>query len=184
MQAAGSKPLPGPEARLFLALCPTEYVQAALVAHRDAWQWNPGAARYAPPDWHITLHFLGPVARQRIDALRAGLAVPFAPFDLRFGQPRLWPHGLAVLLPEAVPAGLLQLYASLGQALQRLGLRTEARPYRPHFTLARHAALALPPRQGPLFDWPVDSYALMASTGEAGQRYQVLQRYDWGKIGA
>lgn len=164
-------------ARLFLALCPGEDVQAALAAHADAWQWNAGAACYAQPDLHITLHFIGSVARQRLDELRAGLAVPMTPFELRFGQPELWRHGLAVLLPEAVPEGLQRLYASLEQALQRLGLKTEARPYRPHFTLARHAALAQLPVQPPLFDWHVDGYALMESTGDAGQRYRVLQHY-------
>lgn len=164
-------------ARLFLALVPGADVTAALAAHSDAWQWNAGAARYAPADCHITLHFIGPVARQRLDELRAGLAVPLAPFELRFGQPELWRHGLAVLLPEAVPAGLQQLYADLGQALQRLGLKTEARPYRPHFTLARHAAQAQMPLQRPVFGWPVAGYVLMESTGEVGQRYRVLQHY-------
>lgn len=164
-------------ARLFLALCPGEDVKTALAAHSDAWQWNIGAARYAPPDCHITLHFIGPVARQRLDELRAGLAVPMTPFELRFGQPELWRHGLAVLLPEAVPAGLQQLHDSLAQALQRLGLKIDARPYRPHFTLARHAALAQLPVPPPLVDWYVEGYALMESTGDAGQRYRVLQHY-------
>ncbi|WP_296446124.1 RNA 2',3'-cyclic phosphodiesterase [Rhodoferax sp. UBA5149] len=164
-------------ARLFLALLPGEDVRAALATHSDAWQWNTGAAAYAPPDWHITLHFIGPVARQRLDELRAGLAVPMTPFELRLGWPALWPHGLAVLLPEAVPAGLQQLHDRLGQALQRLGLKTDARPYRPHFTLARHAALAQRPESPPLFDWHVEGYVLMESTGDAGQRYRVLQHY-------
>lgn len=178
MQAPGSKPQPAAlNARLFLALCPGEDVKAALTAHGGAWQWNAGAARYTPADWHVTLHFIGPVARQRVDELCAGLAVPCVPFELRFGQPELWPHGLAVLLPEAVPEGLQQLHASLGQALQRLGLKTDPRPHRPHFTLARHAEQALLPVQRPVFDWHVEGYALMESTGEAGQRYRVLQRY-------
>lgn len=164
-------------ARLFLALCPGTDVQAALAMHSDAWQWNTDAARYAPPDWHITLHFMGSVARQRLDELRSGLAVPMTPFELRFGQPELWRHGLAVLLPKAVPEGLQRLYGSLEQALQRLGLKTEARPYRPHFTLARHAALAQLPLTPPSFGWQVEGYALMESTGDARQRYRVLQHY-------
>lgn len=164
-------------ARLFLALCPGEEVKAALAAHADAWQWNAGATRYAPADWHITLHFMGPVPRQRLDQLRVALAVALTPFELRLGLPELWPHGLAVLCPEAVPAGLQQLHTRLGQALQHLSLKTDTRPYRPHFTLARHAAQAQLPIQRPVFDWPVDGYALMESTGEAGQRYRVLQRY-------
>lgn len=164
-------------ARLFLALCPGEAVKSALAAQAEAWHWPADAARYAPADWHVTLHFIGPVARQRIDVLRAGLAVSCAPFELHLGQPELWPHGLAVLLPEAVPAGLQLLQAHLGQALQRLGLAPDPRPYRPHLTLARHAAQALPPRQGPGLAWRVEGYALVESTGPASPRYQVLQHY-------
>lgn len=164
-------------ARLFLALCPGADVQTALAAHAAAWSWPAGAARYAPADWHVTLHFIGAVPRQRLDELRAALAVPMTPFEWRFGVPELWPHGLAVLLPEAVPLGLRQLHERLGQALQGLGLRTDTRPYRPHITLARHAVLAQPPAQRLVLDWLVQGYALMESTGQAGQRYRVLQHY-------
>lgn len=164
-------------ARLFLALCPGEDVKTMLAAHSDAWQWNAGAAPYAPPDWHITLHFIGPVARQRLDELRAGLAVSMTPFTLHLGQAALWPHGLAVLCPEAVPPGLQEFHARLGQALQSLGLKTDARPYRPHITLARHAQNAVAPLLGPVIDWPVEGYALMESTGQVAQRYRVLQPY-------
>src|SRR5512139_2130979 len=101
-------PLPLPSAaataRLFLALCPGPQVLAAITTHAQAWRWPPGAARYTPPDWHVTLHFLGAVPRARLDELRANLAMPVQPFELRFGEPALWPHGLAVLLPMAVPA--------------------------------------------------------------------------------
>jgi 2'-5' RNA ligase len=164
-------------ARLFLALLPDEATRAVLAAHADAWRWPREAARYAPTEWHVTLHFIGPVPRQRIDELRAALAVPVAPFELRFGEPALWPHGLAALLPMAVPEGMLELHAHLGRALRRLGLRTDERPYRPHLTLARHAAQAGPPAKYPAFNWQVHSYALIESTGQAGQRYRVVQGF-------
>jgi 2'-5' RNA ligase len=165
--------------RLFLALCPPSPVCAALADHVAAWRWNADARRHAPTDWHVTLHFLGAVPRARIDELRAGLVVPMAPFTLRFGQPLLWPQGLAVLLLTIVPPELMRLHAALGQAVRALALKTDARPYRPHLTLARHAAKAEPPAQAQalVFDWPVRGYALMASTGDAAQRYRVLQTY-------
>jgi RNA 2',3'-cyclic 3'-phosphodiesterase len=166
-----------PTARLFLALVPDEATRAALAAHADAWHWPADAARYASTDWHVTLHFIGPVPRQRIDELRAALAVHTAAFELRFGEPALWPHGLAVLRPMDVPARLHQLHGDLGRVLRRLGLRTDERPYRPHITLARHAAQARLPDKYPAFDWLVQGYALMESTGEAGQRYRELQHY-------
>ncbi|MDO8250330.1 MAG: RNA 2',3'-cyclic phosphodiesterase [Rhodoferax sp.] len=170
--------LPTPNtARLFLALMPGEAMKAELVKHSDLWHWPADAAHYAPADWHVTLHFIGSVPRERLDELRAGLAVPLTPFDLRLDLPELWPHGLAVLGAEAVPEALQQLHAELGQALQRLGLRADPRPFRPHLTLARHAALARPPLSRPVLDWHVDAYVLMASTGDVLQRYRVLQWY-------
>lgn len=170
--------LPEPSSsRLFLALCPGAPELAALAAHTAGWRWPAGAACYAPADWHVTLHFLGSLPRPRIDAVRAGLAVPLTPFALHFGQTELWPHGLAVLLPSTVPEALQQLHARLGLALQDLGLKTDTRPYRPHLTLARHAAQAVPPLQGPAFDWQVQGYALMESTGQPAQRYRLLQHY-------
>lgn len=174
---ANRTPPGAPCARLFLALCPGVTEQAALTTHAAAWQWPAGAARYAPADWHVTLHFLGALPLSRLPELRAALAVPLTPFELRFGQAELWPHGLAVLLPLSVPAALQQLHARLEQALQGLGLTTDTRPYRPHLTLARHAAQALPPALAPAFSWHVPGYALMASTGQPGQRYRVLQHY-------
>ncbi|WP_114971466.1 RNA 2',3'-cyclic phosphodiesterase [Rhodoferax ferrireducens] len=169
-------------ARLFLALMPGEAMKAGLAKHCEQWHWPADAARYAPVDWHITLHFMGSVPHQRLDELRAGLAVPFTPFDLRLGLPELWPHGLAVLCPEAVPEALQHLYADLGYAVLGLGLRTDPRRFRPHLTLARHAAQARAPLLHPALDWQVEAYVLMASTGDVRQRYRVLQRY--GDTGA
>ncbi len=171
-----TNPQPDP-ARLFLALCPPPAVQAALSEHAAQWRWNADAVRYAPADWHVTLHFLGAVPRARLDALQAALACGFTPFELRFGQAALWPHGLAVLLPMAVPAALQQLHDALGRRLRQLGLRTDERAYRPHLTLARHAAAAERPAQPPAWGWTVQDYVLMESTGAAAQRYHVLQRY-------
>jgi 2'-5' RNA ligase len=178
MAQSPSKPPPVAEtARLFLALCPGPDVSAALAAHTNTWRWPTDAQRYAPADWHVTLHFIGPVPRSRIDALRTGLKVPMKPFELRWGEPALWPHGLAVLLPIAIPEPLQALHAQLGQALRRRGLKTDERAYRPHLTLARHAAQAQPPARWPAFGWQVQGYALMESTGQAGLRYRVLQHF-------
>ncbi len=164
-------------ARLFLALVPGGPVRAELSAHTQAWRWNDGAQRYAPPDWHVTLHFIGLVPRSRLDELRAGLSQPFTPFELRFGEPALWPHGLAVLLPMATPPALQVLHDRLGAQLRRLGLRTDERPYRPHLTLARRAEQAVLPAP-PAGGWMVRGYVLMESTGRPEARYRVLQRFD------
>lgn len=163
-------------ARLFLALLPGVAVQAALAAHVRAWRWPPGAVCYAGADWHVTLHFIGAVPRVRLDELRSALTVPMEPFELRFGEPALWPRGLAVLLPMAVPVALQRLHDELGRRLRQLGLPVDERVYRPHLTLARHAARALPPVPV-AWGWRVRGYVLMESTGDPQARYRVLQRF-------
>lgn len=168
------------QARLFLALWPDAGVRRAFARHRDAWQWRGGAggrptAVVRSDKLHLTLHFIGNVARERLPELRAGLAVPCAGFDLAFGRPALWPRGIAVVEPLAVPDALPALHAALADALHRLGLPTEARPFRPHVTLARHAQQAAVPAQAPDIAWRTDGYALVESCID--DAYQVLVHY-------
>jgi 2'-5' RNA ligase len=163
-------------ARVFLALQPPAAVQAALADHVAACCWPAGAAVYAPADWHLTLHFIGAIPRERLPALCTGLAVALTPFTLHLGVPAAWPHGLAVLLPDDPSPALLALHEVLGAGLHGLGLHTDTRPYQPHLTLARRAALTQF-AAAPSCDWPVRSYVLMESTGQPEARYRVLQHY-------
>ncbi|MDD2880331.1 MAG: RNA 2',3'-cyclic phosphodiesterase [Rhodoferax sp.] len=163
--------------RLFLALWPSDSLRGQLQAHADQWHWPSGCVRYAPDDWHVTLHFLGNVAADQVNAIETSAAVPFEPFALVLDQPALWRHGLAVLCPTVIPKRMSALHGSLGLALQRLDLAVEARPYRPHVTLARQADEAtLPPAPMPV-QWQVSGFALVLSTGDTAQRYRVLRHY-------
>lgn len=168
------------QARLFLALWPDAGVRRLLARHRDGWQWHGGAggrptAVVRTDKLHLTLHFIGNVARERLPQLQAGLAVPCTGFELAFGQPALWPRGIAVIEPLTVPGALPALHAALADALHRLGLPTEARPFRPHVTLARHAQQAGVPTQAPAIAWRIDGYALVESRTDGA--YQVLAHY-------
>lgn len=165
-----------PDKRLFLAVWPDEAACAALHTVGRDWPWPAGAARYQPPDWHITLHFLGKVTPPQWCALLPALAHNFEPFEVTLQQPQAWPHGLVVLCPSVVPAGLLALQQHLGQVVQACGLAVDARPYRPHLTLARRAVLALPPQVAAV-NWRVDSFSLVESTGDPQKRYRPLARY-------
>ena len=176
--------MPPGRVRVFLALLPTPAVVAALAAHGALWQWGERAVRYAPPDWHLTLHFLGAVARDRLPALLAALPVnDVAPFELTLGQAEVWPQGIAVLCPLTVPAGLQRLHERLAVVLRQQGWPLDPRPFRPHVTLARQAHQAVPPARCPAWAWPVSSYALLASTGEPGSRYRVLQSLPFSQVG-
>ena len=160
--------------RLFLALWPDPAIRHALRERRDAWTWPRGASPVHADKLHVTLHFLGEVPSERVPELRQGFAVPFTPFTLSIGLPKLWPHGIAVLEPHTEPPALLELHAKLSNALVALGLQPEARAYRPHVTLARRASHAVvPPESAPL-TWQVDGYALVESNGGS---YTVLEQY-------
>ena len=160
--------------RLFLALWPDPAIRHALREQRDAWTWPRGASPVHADKLHVTLHFLGEMPSERLPELQAGFAVPFSPFTLSIGLPKIWPHGIAVLEPHTEPPALLELHAKLSAALVALGLQPEARDYRPHVTLARRAGHAIvPPQTAPLI-WQVDGYALVESNGG---NYTVLEQY-------
>lgn len=164
--------------RLFLALWPDDSIRGQVLAHANQWHWPSGCVRYAPADWHVTLHFLGDVPLDQVAAIETSAAVPFQPFELVLYQPELWCHGLAVLCAADVPSRLSALHEHLGLALRRLELAVETRPYRPHLTLARHAADANPPTAAVPVRWCVTGYALVTSTGDVAQRYRVLRQYN------
>lgn len=168
---------PADTARMFIALWPDPGVRAALREWRDCCAWPKSASPARTDQLHVTLHFLGSIPRVRLPELVNGLGVRFAPFELEFGHPELWHGGIAVLAPDVVPEPLLALHGALGEALERLGLPLEDRPYRPHVTLARRAGPELAPIQGPPIRWQVDGYALMESKVGDGAQYRVVQTY-------
>ena len=163
--------------RLFLALWPEPGVRHQLREARDLWQWPRGAGPVHADKLHVTLHFLGSVPTARLPELLDGFSVPFEPFRLDLGRPVLWPHGIAVLEPHQEPPELLALHARLSEALVALGLQPEARQYRPHVTMARRAAGAGIPEQGPAIAWDVHGYALVESKTGDGGAYTVLREY-------
>jgi RNA 2',3'-cyclic 3'-phosphodiesterase len=150
--------------RLFIALWPSEPVHSALAAAQQRWSWPPHAALVRPDKLHVTLHFLGNVAQDRIDELRAAIDIASPLFELRPHAQAVWRGGIAVLETDA-PEPLMALHAALGKALAGIGLAVETRPYRPHVTLARHAQGALPPSALQPFIWPVHGHVLVRSAG-------------------
>ena len=163
--------------RLFVALWPDPAIRHALRERRDAWDWPRGASPVDTSTLHMTLHFLGGIPSERVPELRQGLAVPFKPFSLSLGVPKLWPHGIAVLEPHEEPPELLDLHANLSSALVALGLQPEARKFRPHVTLARRANHAVVPPEGEKLDWDISGYALVESRPGNGGGYTVLEQF-------
>lgn len=161
--------------RLFLALWPDAAARAALADAQARWRWPKRAAVVAPERLHVTLHFIGALDAARLPALIAALPPLPRPFVLDWGGASLWPRGLAVLEPLAVPEALLELHAGLGLALRSLDLPVERRALRPHVTLARHALGARAPERIDPWSWPVAGYALVSSVAGPPPRYDIVQ---------
>lgn len=164
-----------PTLRLFIALWPTPAVRAALAARRDSVGWPTGAAPVADERLHVTLHFLGAVAIERLTELVPALAVPWSGCTIALGDPARWPHGLVVLPVPRPPAPLRELHAKLADRLTGLGLPVEQRAFRPHVTLARRADRAQVPAAAAPLRWRPTDYALVRSHPTTG--YHVLARY-------
>lgn len=163
-----------PTNRLFLALWPDPAMRHLLKEWRDAWGWPKGATAVAADKLHVTLHFLGSQPSERLPAFLDGFDVPFEPFSLELDTAALWHSGIAVLEPDTTPPQLQALHARLSNALVALGLCPEARPYRPHVTMARRAAGAALPAGLPPVCWDARGYALVESKNGV---YTILRHY-------
>lgn len=162
--------------RLFIAVWPDSTTREAVVAHARQWRW-PQAARLTPPErLHITLHFIGDVAAERVDELAAALDVGFEPFDLHLTRPELWKGGIAVLCADGVPPALQALHLRLAARLRELALPVEDRPPRVHATLARKAqGAAVPP--GAAIPWPAHRGYALVRTLPGGAGYRTVRTF-------
>ena len=163
--------------RLFVALWPDPATRAAIAKWQRGWDWPPRAAPVRAERLHITLHFLGDVPTERLGEIAEGLQGPFEPFELEFGHGGVWPNGIAVLEPADTPPQLERLHATLSDAVVALGLAVDARPFRPHVTLARKARGARLPAQQPRLRWRVDQGYVLARSPGGGADYEIVRRF-------
>jgi 2'-5' RNA ligase len=126
--------------RLFVALVPPADALAELAAAVDALRATPGLRWTRPEQWHVTLAFLAEVDDRTRAALTPRLervAHRHPPPTLalagggRFGRQVLWTR------VDGDSAALRRLADAVRAAARRCGLPIDARPYRPHLTLAR-----------------------------------------------
>jgi 2'-5' RNA ligase len=148
----GDAVAPGPKLRLFVALDLPAAARAALARFRDA-AADPALWRPLPEEsFHVTLAFLGHRPEtdvERVVAVLRGLE-PWAAPQLALGEGLLLPpRGARVLTVALADAGgaLGALQADVGAGLAAAGVyEPEARPFRPHVTVARLRAGARAPR--------------------------------------
>jgi 2'-5' RNA ligase len=93
--------------------------------------------------------------------------------------PDIW-RDVAVLTGEA--GNLMQhLHTASGEALAAAGFAIEARPWRPHVTLARKATAARWPAEVELIRWTAKALHLGCRADEGSLRYRWLRA--WTAIG-
>jgi RNA 2',3'-cyclic 3'-phosphodiesterase len=139
--------------RLFVALDLPGEARAALARFRDAAAdpaiWRP----LAEESFHVTLAFLGHRPEEDVERVAGvlGELPPWTAAELAVADGLLLPPRRARVLTVALadPEGVLgRLQASVSKALAAAGLyEPEARPFRPHVTVARLRSGARAPRE-------------------------------------
>ena len=174
-----------------MAVRPPAGVLAAVAEAVAAGRGVAPDLRWAPEDqWHLTLQFLGPVARLApvVEALRTAAGEREA-FPFRLGGAGAFPspkRARVVWIGAAVGReAVVGLAGAVTAALGPLGHEVEARPFRPHLTLAR---LKVPGNVGPVLSavgpepvgeaFTVGEVVLFESRlSPKGPAYTVLERF-------
>lgn len=170
-----------PSLRVFFALWPDEGARGALSAWRSPLRELSGGRVMRADTLHCTLVFLGEVETYRLEALlRAAQEVAGSVFEIEFDVARYWGHNhIVYAAPQDVPIALAELEGELELRLRKHGFHFEARAFKPHVTLLRHAQWSdAPLPEMPVVRWVTREFVLVQSVGdERGARYEVLARF-------
>ena len=143
--------------RLFVALDIAEEVRSRLGALlNELRRSNPDVKWVKPESLHVTLKFLGEQPESKFQHISEALGAirPPGRFEMTLRglgcfpnerRPRVFWVGV-----EAPPQ-LGELAASVDEAMARLGIEREKRPFSPHLTLGRAREGGPPPAPGPLW---------------------------------
>jgi 2'-5' RNA ligase len=147
-----------PGRRLFVAVPLPDEAAGAVASIVDGVRAMPLPAGMRDVRWvrldglHLTLRFLGPTPDDRIEATVGAV---------RSAAARIEPFGLCIAGAGSFPPGprprtlwlgvhdqdgsMARLVTAIGEALDAVGWSPDARPFRPHLTLARSDGLAAGP---------------------------------------
>lgn len=167
-------------ARVFFALWPQGEPRTTLARWGDQLVAECGGRAVARSNIHLTLFFVGDVAREHIARLEgAARSVHTAPFALTIDRIGHFRHNRIVWAGTAhCPPQLLALEARLRATLEPLGVKAEDRPYLPHITLVRKAQRKPARRTPEACIWRVEDLVLMESVANAGGvRYEPLAKW-------
>jgi 2'-5' RNA ligase len=145
--------------RAFIAVELDDDVRAAVARVVRTLREGPSgeSVRWAQPEnLHVTVRFLGDVARERIPAIvrevgAAAAGVP--PFFVELGRVGAFPSARrprVIALAIAPEKPLQQLAAAVEAAVVRAGVESDRHRFRPHLTLGRLRGRELPPVTAPV----------------------------------
>ena len=134
------------QVRSFFAVALSEQAREAaaeLAGRLRGSERGEGVRWVRPESYHLTLRFLGNVAREAIAELRERVALEvssLAPFEVRLGGARVFPSPrsprvIAVAVEPEAP--LASLAAGVEQGVVAAGQKPERRRFRAHLTLGR-----------------------------------------------
>ena len=176
--------MPSPDdapTRLFFAILPDERVRARLARIAESTARAAGGRASAPDTLHLTVVFVGTVPSEDVAGIReAGDAMRWEAFDLAVDTLGAFARaGIAWAAPQRAPDPLVRMNRDLVLALAARGIETEARPYRPHVTLARRCATPVSASIDPPIAWRIDAIVLMSSRLLSdGPRYRPVAQWD------
>ncbi len=178
------------QARVFFALWPDAPVRDELARTAAVLHAVRGGRRTRPEAMHLTLVFVGAVARERLPELQAAAGeIGSPPFEIVFDRARCWRHNrIAFLTAGEPPQKLAALVSALQEALERSAIAYDRRPFVPHVTLLRDADCRRDDPPIRPIRWRVTEFVLVESVlGPQGAHYPVLGRYplrgDWARAG-
>lgn len=163
-------------ARLFFALWPDVAARAAMTSAMDRLPDRCGRL-VQPGNLHITLLFLGPIARAQEQCILNGARnISITPQTLILDKLGWWQRPQVIwLASEQVPEVLGELADELRTVAGKCGIKTDERPFLPHATLARKVKKRVVlPDIAPV-TWQVRDYCLVRSdTRPEGASYEVI----------
>ena len=176
----GTESLAAGTAKVFFALWPDEAVNEQFMQWAKLLHETCGGSITKPGNLHITLVFLGNVARSRLDELKLLAAkLSCCAFNFSFTTPGCWRHNrIAWAAPDETPQALSDLVKALECSLRTAGFSFDERPYAPHLTLLRKARWDPPSRPFKNINWEISEFVLVRSNRtESGSEYEVIGRW-------
>jgi 2'-5' RNA ligase len=174
--------------RLFVAAPLPDFMINELETYLGPYD-QPGVRLVPPENWHLTLHFIGNVAPDRLPEISGKLqqlALTVEPFSLKFLRVAPGPNKNA---PRLIWAQFAEnkTFEKLSRAITLgLGEKIQNQHPIPHVTLARFAKDLRPPKMPPTparqnTGFEVTEISLWQSElRQPHPRYSVLERYPFG----